>query len=217
MMELEDTVAELVDQNDSKLWGKYRGAVVDNADPKKMARLTLRLINLFGGEYVTGWAMPCLPYGGEQNQGMLFVPEKDSQVWVEFEEGNIDYPVWVGCYWSENDDGSEIPKPNELDGTESSNVQDPVTKKIIKTLKGHTIQLEDKDDEESIIIIQKVDEEKMNVITMDSTGISMIDFTGNKIEMTEDAFVISSKVALTVDASGQAVEIKGDTIDFTKA
>lgn len=216
-MELEETVAELVDQNDSKLWGKYRGVVVDNEDPKKIARLTLKLTNLFGGEFVTGWAMPCLPYGGEANQGMLFVPEKESQVWVEFEEGDIDYPVWVGCYWSAPDDVSEIPKPNELDGSEADEEQDPATRKIIKTLKGHTIQFEDKDGEESIIIVQKVDDEKVNVITMDATGIVITDFTENKISMTKDAFTITSKVAFTVDASGQAVEIKADTIDFTKA
>jgi len=216
-MELEETVAELVNQNDSKLWGKYRGIVVDNEDPKKLARLTLKLTNLLGGEFVTGWALPCLPYGGESNQGMLFVPEKESQVWVEFEEGDIDYPIWVGCYWSAPDDASEIPKPNELDGSEADEEQNPATRKIIKTLKGHTIQFEDKDGEESIIIVQKVEDDKVNVITMDATGIVITDFTENKIEITEEAFTITSKVAFTIDASGQAVEIKADTIDFTKA
>ena len=217
MSELEEAVAELVNQNDTKLWGKYRGTVVDNKDPKKIARLTLRLNNLFGGEFVTGWALPCLPYGGEENQGMLFIPEKESQVWVEFEEGDIDYPVWVGCYWSCPGNSSEIPKPNELDGSEAGEVQDPVTRKIIKTLKGHTIQFEDKDGEESIIIVQKVDDEKLNIITMDASGIVITDFTGNKIVMSKDAFTLTSKVAFTIDASGQAVEIKADTVDFTKA
>ena len=216
-MELEETLADLVDHNDSKLWGKYRGVVVNNEDPKKIGRLRLKLVNLFGSEFVTGWALPCLPYGGEVNQGMLFIPENGTQVWVEFEEGDIDYPVWVGCYWSAPEDASEIPKPNETDGSETDEVQSTITRKIIKTLKGHTIQLEDKDGEESIIIVQKVDDEKINTITMDATGICITDFTDNKIEMAEDAFTITSKVTFTIDASGQAFEVKADTVDFTKA
>lgn len=217
MMELEDTVAQLVEHNDNKLWGKYRAVVVDNKDPKKIARLKVRITGLFGTTFVTGWAMPCLPYGGELNQGMLFVPEKDAQVWIEFEEGNIDYPVWVGCFWSAPENNSELPLLNEADGIEGSEVPEVPTRKIIKTLKGHTIQFEDKDGEELITIVQKVDDEKKNVITLDATGIVITDFTENKIEMTEEAFTITSKVAFTIDATGQAVEIKAKTVDINKA
>jgi uncharacterized protein involved in type VI secretion and phage assembly len=46
----------------------------------------------------TSWAMPCVPIAGKQ-MGSYFVPQVGSGVWVEFEQGNPDYPVWVGCYW----------------------------------------------------------------------------------------------------------------------
>ena len=217
MSGLEATVAQLVEHNDSKLWGKYRGVVVDNADPKKIGRLKLRVTGLFGTSFVSGWAMPCLPFGGEANQGVFFVPEIDAQVWVEFEEGNIDFPIWVGCFWSAPDDESEVPLPNNADGSESDSVPDVPTRKIIKTRKGHTIQFEDKDGDESITIVQKVDDDKINVITMDASGITLTDFTGNSIAMSDSAFSITAKVAFTLDASGQAVEIKADTVDINKA
>ena len=157
----------------------------------------------------------------------------ETQVWVEFEEGNLQNPIWVGAYWSQPGGESELPKPNDMDG-EEQDVQSPVTRKIIKTLKGHSIQLEDKDGEESILIIHRVDDSNSNILSMDSNGIKIVDqfknivemkdsgirltdLTENQIEMSDSAFTITAKVALTIDASGQTVEVKGDSIDFTKA
>ena len=56
------------------------------------------------GDQTTGWALPCLPFGGLADQGLFMVPEVDSQIWVEFEEGNVDHPVWVGVFWQQTSD-----------------------------------------------------------------------------------------------------------------
>jgi uncharacterized protein involved in type VI secretion and phage assembly len=53
----------------------------------------------------TTWAMPCVPIAGIQN-GMFALPIIGSGVWVEFEQGNPDYPIWVGCFWGS---GAEVP------------------------------------------------------------------------------------------------------------
>lgn len=216
-MNLERTVAHLMQKIERHYYGKYRGFVVSNEDPKKLGRLKVNVPSVLGDAIVTGWATPCLPYGGQPNEGALFIPDAGAGVWVEFEQGNLDAPIWVGAFWSAPDGETEIPKPNDPDGAEQSAVQDPVTRKIIKTKKGHTIQFEDKDGEETVIIVHKVDDEKKNVITMDKTGITITDFTKNQIAMTDSAFTITAKVAFTIDASGQAVEIKASTIDMTKA
>ena len=55
-MELEKVVADLVQKVDVRLYGKYRGFVVDNRDPKHLGRLRVRVPNVFGPEVVTGWA-----------------------------------------------------------------------------------------------------------------------------------------------------------------
>jgi hypothetical protein len=50
------------------------------------------------GEGSLSWAMPCVPYAGS-GVGFFMIPPVDANVWVEFEGGDIDYPIWSGCFW----------------------------------------------------------------------------------------------------------------------
>ncbi|MGB8508486.1 MAG: phage baseplate assembly protein V [Pyrinomonadaceae bacterium] len=211
---MDDVLARLIEKVENRYFGKYRAFVVDNADPESRGRLRLRVPHVLGGEVVSGWALPCAPYGGAANMGNLFIPEVEAGVWVEFEAGNLDYPVWVGTFWSKPGGESELPKPNDADGTEQGSVQDPPTRKIIKTLKGHTIQLEDADDEEMLLLVEA---KNGNVIVMNKDGVTITDKTGNVIKMSDSAFQITAKVDFTIDATGQAVTIIGSTIDLNKA
>jgi uncharacterized protein involved in type VI secretion and phage assembly len=212
-LSLEQTVANLVRKIEHRFYGKYRGIVVDNADPENLGRLKVKVPSVLGSDVVSGWALPCAPYGGDAGQGFLFIPEVNAGVWVEFEEGDLEFPVWVGAFWSKPGGNSELPKPNNADGSEESDVQSPATRKIIKTKKGHTIQFEDAGGSEMVTI---VDGENKNSITMNSDGIKITDGTNNCLEMKTDSFTITSKVPLTIDASGQAVVIIGKTIDLNK-
>lgn len=162
---------------------------------------------------VTGWALPCVPYGGSADQGMLFVPEVGAGVWVEFEEGDLEFPIWVGAFWSKPGGASELPLPNKPDGSKESAVQDPPTRKIIKTLAGHTIQLEDKQGDEMVLIVEATNG---HVITLNKDGIAIAEANGNTITLSKGEFKLIAKVAFTIDASGQAVVIKGKTVDFQK-
>ena len=171
-MNLEKVIANLAQKVEHRFYGKYRGFVVDNADPEHLGRLKLKIPSVLGDEVVTGWALPCTPYGGDADQGFLFVPEIDAGVWVEFEEGDLEFPIWVGTFWSKPGGESELPKPNDPDGTEQGSVQDPPTRKIIKTVKGHTIQLEDADGEEMITIFEATNG---HVITMNKDGVKIMD------------------------------------------
>ena len=128
-------------------------------------------------------------------------------------DGNISKP---GAFSNLPDGESELPKPNDADGAEQDSVQDPPTRKIIKTKKGHTIQFEDADGEEMIMIKMIKEDTIGHVITLNKDGIKITDATENIIEMKEDLFSITAKVPFTIDASGQPVEIIADTIDFTK-
>lgn len=173
-MELEKAVADLAHKIERRFYGKYRGFVVSSADPKCLGRLRLQVPSVLGPDVVTGWAMPCLPYGGQNNQGLLCIPEEGAGVWVEFEEGDLEFPIWVGTFWSEPGGESEWPKLNDADGKEQINQQKPPTRKIIKTKKGHTIQLEDKDNEEMVTIIQRIDGQRFNIIVMDKDGMKLV-------------------------------------------
>lgn len=86
---------------DTRLLGKYRGIVVDNADPKRLGRIRARVPDAMG-DNVTGWALPCAPFGGK-SVGLFMIPPTDALVWIEFEQGDPDYPIWTGCFWSDAD------------------------------------------------------------------------------------------------------------------
>jgi cytoskeletal protein CcmA (bactofilin family) len=81
-----------------KLWGKYRGKVVDNLDPLELHRLLVDVPALSGTEL--SWALPCVPYGGMQ-VGLCMLPPIGANVWVEFEGGDPTHPIWTGCFWGE--------------------------------------------------------------------------------------------------------------------
>ena len=178
-MDLEKIVADLARKVERRFHGKYRGFVVDNKDPKSLGRLKLKAPSVLGPEVVTGWAMPCVPYGGMNNQGLLCIPEVDAGVWVEFEEGDLEFPIWVGTFWSAPGGESEWPTLNDAEGNEQKNTQAPPTRKIFKTAKGHTIQLEDADGKEMIAIIEATHK---HVVILNENGIQITDgVNGNKI------------------------------------
>lgn len=79
-----------------KYWGKYRGKVISTADPTVSGRLLCTVAALPGMEL--NWAMPCVPYASV-GQGFFALPIEGSDVWIEFEGGEADKPIWSGGYW----------------------------------------------------------------------------------------------------------------------
>ena len=84
--------------SDQQYFGKYRGSVFNNVDPMQMGRLMLMVPDVLG-EIPSSWALPCVPVAGIQ-MGTWLVPPIGSGVWVEFEQGDKDYPIWTGGWWS---------------------------------------------------------------------------------------------------------------------
>lgn len=209
-MNLDQVVANLVQKVEQRFYGKYRGLVVDNADPENLGRLKVRVPSVLGNEVVTGWATPCVPYGGAENQGFLFIPEVDAGVWIEFEEGDLEFPVWVGTYWSKPGGTTELPKPNDPDGTEQGSVQDPPTRKIIKTLKGHTIQLEDADGDEMVLLVEAVNGQ---VVTLNKDGIKITDGSnGNTVTLDSSGIVIEDKNGNVITMDSSSVTVKSSSV-----
>jgi len=80
-----------------KYFGKYRGKVANNIDPMQLGRVQVTAPSILGDGRLS-WAMPCAPYAGAQ-VGFFAIPPVNANIWVEFEGGNIDYPIWSGCFW----------------------------------------------------------------------------------------------------------------------
>ena len=111
-------------------FGKFRGVVTDNLDPEMRGRVKAKVPDVLG-EFESGWALPCAAFGGDK-LGFFAVPTEGASVWVEFEHGDPDKPVWSGVFWST----LEIP-PKLL-------VPPPPSKKVaLITPAGHTVLLDD--------------------------------------------------------------------------
>ncbi|MEK7322021.1 MAG: phage baseplate assembly protein V [Pseudomonadota bacterium] len=80
-----------------RYYGKYRGTVVNNIDPMQIGRIQVMVPDV-SNLMLSSWAMPCMPVTGI-NMGMFTLPLIGAGVWVEFEQGDPDYPIWVGGFW----------------------------------------------------------------------------------------------------------------------
>jgi phage baseplate assembly protein gpV len=92
-----------------RFFGKYRGKVTDNVDPLFLGRV-LPTIPAISPDPLT-WAMPCTPYAGSA-VGFYAIPPISANVWIEFEAGDPDYPIWTGCFWEEGQIPTEAPNPD---------------------------------------------------------------------------------------------------------
>lgn len=84
----------------SQFFGKYRGKVRSNRDPDGLGRLEVIVPAVLDQE--PSWAMPCVPYAGN-GVGFFALPPQDANIWVEFEGGDPDHPIWTGCFWGRDE------------------------------------------------------------------------------------------------------------------
>jgi len=95
----EQLLLDLSERVRGRYYGKYRGTVTEiDADTLRIKAMVPGVL----GAQASGWAMPCVPYAGPQ-VGMAFLPEVGSGVWIEFEGGDVSFPIWTGCYWNNGD------------------------------------------------------------------------------------------------------------------
>ena len=86
--------------SEQKFFGKYRGTVINNIDPMMEGRLMVEVPDVLSLA-PSSWALPCVPLAGPTGppMGVYLVPPIGAGVWIEFEKGDPDYPIWVGCRW----------------------------------------------------------------------------------------------------------------------
>jgi phage baseplate assembly protein gpV len=137
---------DLLERLRTRFYGKYRGIVSDvDASTMRIKAIVPSVL----GETSTGWCMPCVPYAGP-GVGFAFLPETGSGVWIEFEGGDVSYPIWTGGYWREG----EFP----------ADAADQV--KVIISVK-HKLELHD--DQGKITL----SDPNGNTVTLDGSGIKL--------------------------------------------
>lgn len=91
-----------------QFFGKFRGKVVANVDPRHIGRVQVTVPAVLG-DGTLSWALPCSPYAGDQ-VGFFAVPPVGANVWVEFEGGDPDHPIVGGCFWAEGECPGDLPE-----------------------------------------------------------------------------------------------------------
>lgn len=158
-------------------YGKYRGRVTDNQDPKGLGRIRARVPEVLQ-DVETGWAIPCAPYAGD-GAGSYTVPAPDAGVWIEFEAGDVSRPIWSGCWWGEN----------QLPAAETGDDTTPAIK-ILRSEEGLLVRLND--DDQSIAVS---DGDGRNLLRIEVNGgkitlqaTSKVVVEAPQIELVEGAF-----------------------------
>jgi len=174
------------DGRDARMPGLAIGIVTDNQDPNGQGRVKVRYPCL-SADNASDWARVAAP-GNGPDRGMQFVPEVNDEVLVGFEQGDIHHPYVLGGLWN----GQDAPPRKTSQVVSSGRVQ----QRIIKSRSGHTITLDDSDDQPSITIVDKTGK---NTIKLDSSN--------NNLSVSVDGDV-ALKAQGTISIEGQSVQVK---------
>lgn len=150
--------------SERKYYGKYPGVVKGNEPPddkeSNRGELLIEVPGIMeqtpngnGRQPIRVTAKPCFP------PGFFFIPRLEDTVWVEFAAGDINVPIWTGVWYPKDK------PPKTVDGEAPKLFQ-----KIISTVSGHEILLDDTGGSERIVIRN---EKKDVTITLDAKGITL--------------------------------------------
>lgn len=170
-----------MDQHIGRHHGKFRGTVIDNIDPMQMGRLIVQVADV-SNILPSTWAMPCMPFGGIQS-GMFAVPAIGSGVWIEYEQGDPDYPIWVGCYWGS---AADVPALALATPPGLQNV-------ILQTIGQNTVMISD--------------------VPGPTGGIMLKSTTGAMISISDTGIIISNGQGATIVMSGPSVTINEGALE----
>ena len=150
-------------QNGGRLAGLYRGIVTNVNDPEGLGRIRAKVHELLGDEAETNWASYCSPFGGE-GAGWFFLPKTNDGVWIMFEAGDINRPVWCG-YWF-----------NKTDAPPDGAAQDV---RVLRSKSGHRIEFGDVDGSEFV----RLKHQNGSTIEMDAGGNIVITDAGANVKI----------------------------------
>lgn len=194
-----------------RFFGKYRGKVVANKDPLNLGRIQVAVPAIYGQGRLS-WALPCSPYAGK-DFGWFAIPTIDSQVWVEFEAGDPDYPIWTGCFWSQD----ELPQ--------AAKVEEPDKVQVFRTPYGITMTLSNLGSNKGLtIVVESPTVERTLKMVFNADGIEINNKDETTIKIKADIIELKNKANSTITITADDIEQKqtsvstkltSNTIDLT--
>lgn len=179
-------------------FGKYSAIVRDNRDAGKLGILQVSVPTIFPPDELVP-ARAALPYG------MFFVPENDTQIWVEFEGGDTQFPIWTGV---QHIAGTWVPEA----------AKNPPTVRAFKTPAGHLLIFDDTSGSESVVL---TDGKHAHQLTFDKDGITLTDGK-NKHEIELSSSAVSVKhgggaAKVTLEAAAVKAEVGAAKVELSAA
>lgn len=167
----ERVVEEILERLRNRFYGKYRGTVTDV--DAQTCRIKARVPAVLG-DTPTGWCMPCVPYAGP-GVGIAFLPESGSGVWIEFEGGDVSYPIWVGCYWRQGEVPDGVDGDVKVIATAAADSGGQVTALVF-------------DNTEPSLTVSDPSE---NSITLDSSGVTLARGESQQVVVSDDSVSVN--------------------------
>jgi uncharacterized protein involved in type VI secretion and phage assembly len=153
----DQAITDILDRLRNRFYGKYRGTVTQVDAPTM--RIKAKIPSVLADQE-SGWCVACVPYAGK-DVGFAFLPEEGAGVWIEFEGGDVSYPIWTGCYW----------RTDEVPSDAGAAVKVIVTKE-------HKLLF---DDDAPAITLSDSSENK---VSLEDSGLTL-ERGGNKIEVSD--------------------------------
>ncbi|WP_300504482.1 phage baseplate assembly protein V [Crocosphaera sp.] len=180
-----------------QVFGKYRGKVTQTEDPLNLGRIQVKVAAITDNKSV--WAMPCTPYAGK-DIGFFTIPPVDTNVWVEFEGGDVRYPIWSGCFWGEN----ELPQ--------KAQVRKPEQVQVFKT-DGATLTISNQDNNKNLTIeVENPLVEKPLKMVFNSEGIEINNNNKTTVNLKAETIEIKNGTNSTIIIAKDKIHLKESNI-----
>jgi uncharacterized protein involved in type VI secretion and phage assembly len=179
--------------------GVYSASVLDNHDPKGLARVRVRVSGLADTPgSLDLWARVATLMAGA-DRGTWFMPETGDEVLVAFERGDVRAPYMIGALWN-----AKARPP-----ADASDPAGGIT--VIRSQSGVTLRIRDNISEHSLTVETPGGQ---RLILKDAPGsVEIEDGNGNSVTLSSSGVTVTASAAVTVAAATVKVSAGMVTVD----
>lgn len=193
-----------------RYYGKFRGKVINSIDPENRGRIAVTVAGVTGQNTST-WALPAAPYA-EPSQGLLVIPQPGASVWIEYEHGDPDYPIWTGGFWDQTE---QLPQ--------AASVITPGTRGFALEADGTRLTLAADRSEAGGIVLETEGKARVQVhrdkLVLDNAG-AKVTLESSGLTLEHGSGSLTLKVGnnkITISQSGISLEVGPSKIELTSA
>lgn len=171
-----------------RYYSTYRGIVMSVDDPDKAGKIAVQVPSVHN---ITRWAFPKYHHGGPNTGFKYLTPPVNSIVYVEFENGDPNHPLWSYHGWAIGEIPEELDNPRTLG---------------LVTPKGNKVYLNE-------------DDGVLKVVTRGGTSMKMVipgaeteDKADVTVDVNTEGVQVKSKNNVTLDCEGDIILNGGENL-----